>query len=121
LGQFLVFGLFAVGINIAVFTGLFARTGASEPELTTFLGAAVILGSVSIFFFQLIFPLWGVWAAVRTLCGRNHRYPILGRLAINWSSRWPTDAEASSDRELNPENLNSETVEQVPGHRIRPR
>jgi uncharacterized Tic20 family protein len=29
-------------------------------------------------------PLWGVWAAVQVLRGRNFRYPILGKLATQW-------------------------------------
>jgi hypothetical protein len=44
----------------AALSGLIARTGVTEPELTAFLINAAILGFGCIHFFQWIFPLWGI-------------------------------------------------------------
>jgi uncharacterized Tic20 family protein len=108
--RFLTFGLFVVGANLVVFSGRIARASVGGPRLLAFLGGIMVLGSVSIFLFQFTLPLWGVWAALRILRGRHHRYPVLGRLAINWSSRWSVSVEASPDGELSAEELISETV-----------
>ncbi len=80
----LVSALFAAGFLFAAFTGLIARTGVTEPELTAFLINSALLGSGVIHFFMFVFPLWGVWAAVQVLRGRNFRYPIIGCLATQW-------------------------------------
>jgi uncharacterized Tic20 family protein len=84
--QLVTFGLFMASFFFAAFSGLIARTGYTEPELTSFLIAAWVFGMACVFFFQLILPLWGVWAAVRILRGRNFRYPILGQLAVRWAT-----------------------------------
>ncbi len=79
----LTFCLVGIGFNIAAYSGLIARTGGDQPQLTSVLIVAGVLGFASIWFFRLVFPLWGVWAGVRVLRGRNFRYPILGRLAAS--------------------------------------
>ena len=33
--------------------------------------------------------MWGVWAGIQILRGRNFQYPLLGKLAIRWTSREP--------------------------------
>jgi uncharacterized Tic20 family protein len=95
----LVFALFAAGFLFAAFTGLIARTGVTEPELTAFLINSALLGFGVIHFFLFIFPLWGVWAAVQVLRGRNFRYPIMGRLATQWMARQVATTGASPARQ----------------------
>lgn len=91
--SFLAFGalflLFAVGFNYAAFSGLIARTGVGEPELTSNLITAAIIGFAAIFFFQFIFPLWGIWAGIQILRGKSYQYPILGKAVIQYTSRKP--------------------------------
>ncbi len=83
-GLLITFALFMAGFYVAVFGGLIARTGVSEPELTSALIVAAVLGAIAIVFFLIILPLTGVWAAIRILRGHNFQYPILGRLVVNW-------------------------------------
>jgi uncharacterized Tic20 family protein len=83
--------LFIAGFVFTAQSGLIARTGVNEPELTTALIIAGGLGFGSIWFFQMILPLWGVWAGVRVLAGKDFRYPILNRLALKWAAK-DTDA-----------------------------
>jgi uncharacterized Tic20 family protein len=62
-------------------------------------------------FFQWIFPLWGIWAAVKTLRGRNFRYPILGRLTAHWLARQPVVIQSMpANRAPNAENLTGEST-----------
>lgn len=73
------------GFQYAAVSGLIAQTGVTNPELTNQL---IIVGGVAfgfIYFFQFVFPLIGIYGAIRTLSGVNFRYPILGRLATRWS------------------------------------
>jgi uncharacterized Tic20 family protein len=95
----LVFALFAAGFLFAAFTGLIARTSVTEPELTAFLINSALLGFGVIHFFMFVFPLWGVWAAVQVLRGRNFRYPIIGRLATQWMARQIATTGASPARQ----------------------
>ena len=89
--SFLAFGamflIFMLGFYYAAFSGLIARTGATEPELTANLITAAIIGFGAIFFFQFIFPLWGIWAGIQILRGRSFHYPVLGKFVIKWTSR----------------------------------
>jgi uncharacterized Tic20 family protein len=113
----LVFALLMAGFFFAAFSGLIARTGVTEPELTAFLVNAAILGFACIHFFQWIFPLWGIWAAVKTLRGRNFRYPILGRLAAHWLARQPVVIQSvPANREPNTESLTGEAILAGLGH-----
>jgi uncharacterized Tic20 family protein len=84
-----LFLVFMIGFNYAAFSGLIARTGYTEPELTSSLIIAAIIGFAAIFFFQFIFPLWGIWAGIQVLRGRSFQYPILGKLVIKWTSHQP--------------------------------
>lgn len=84
-----VFIIFGVGFYYAAFSGLIARTGVNEPELTKNLIIAAIVGFASLFFFQFVFPLGGVWAGIQLFRGRNFQYPVLGKLAVNLMSRKP--------------------------------
>jgi uncharacterized Tic20 family protein len=108
--SFLAFGLmfiiFMAGFYYAMFSGLIARTGVTEPELTQNLIIAAIIGFVGIFFFQFIFPLWGIWAGVQILRGKNYQYPILGQVVIRYTSRQPftTKAESLSNNSSTSEN-----------------
>ena len=85
----LMFLIFMVGFYYAMFSGLIARTGVTEPELTQNLIIAAIIGFATIFFFQFIFPLWGIWAGIQILRGRSYQYPILGKLVVRYTSRQP--------------------------------
>ncbi len=96
LARVVTFGLLAIGFYLATFSGLIARTGFTEPELTSALLIAAVVGFTAVLFFQWIFPLWGVWAAIRILCGRNFRYPILNNIAIKWYARHPINFEGIS-------------------------
>ena len=91
--SFLAFGamflIFMAGFYYAMFSGLIARTGVTEPELTLNLITAAIIGFAAIFFFEFIFPLWGLWAGIQILRGRSFQYPILGKLVAKWISRQP--------------------------------
>jgi len=98
--SFLAFGLifliFMAGFYYAMFSGLIARTGVNEPELTQNLIIAAIIGFAMIFFFQFIFPLWGIWAGIQILRGKSYQYPILGRAVIRYTSRQPFVVKAES-------------------------
>lgn len=85
----LMFIIFMTGFYYAMFSGLIARTGVNEPELTQNLIIAAIIGFGAIFFFQFIFPLWGVWAGIQLLRGKSYQYPILGQVIIRYTSRQP--------------------------------
>jgi uncharacterized Tic20 family protein len=108
--SFLAFGLmfllFMVGFYYAMFSGLIARTGVTEPELTSNLIVAAAIGFAAIFFFQFIFPLWGVWAGVQILRGKNYQYPVLGKTVIRYTSRQPFVAKSSTQNSPNSENEN---------------
>jgi uncharacterized Tic20 family protein len=99
LAVLLVFSLLMAGVVFAAFTGLIARTGVTEPELTAFLINSALLGFGAIHFFTFVFPLGGVWAAMQVLRGRNFRYPILGRLATQWMARQAAATNASPARQ----------------------
>lgn len=96
----LMFLIFMVGFYFAAFSGMIAQTGITNPELTQNLIIAMIIGFASIFFFQFIFPLWGIVAGIQILRGNNFQYPVLGKLAIRWTSRQPfvVNSEASEHR-----------------------
>jgi len=98
--SFLAFGLmfliFMAGFYYTMFSGLIARTGANEPELTQNLIIAAIIGFAAIFFFQFVFPLWGVWAGIQILRGKSYQYPILGNAVIRLTSREPFVVKAES-------------------------
>ena len=98
--SFLAFGLmfliFMAGFYYAMFSGLIARTGVTEPELTRNLIIAAILGFAAVFFFQFVFPWWGVWAGMQILRGKSYQYPILGKAVIRFTSREPFIARAES-------------------------
>jgi uncharacterized Tic20 family protein len=98
----LVFVLFMAGFYFAAFSGLIARTGVTEPELTSNLIVAMIFGFASLFFFQFIFPLWGVFAGIEILRSGNYQYPVLGKLAIRLTSREPfiVNSESLAERRL---------------------
>lgn len=117
LALLVLFALLMAGFFFAASSGLIARTGVTEPELTAFLIDAAILGFGCIHFFQWIFPLWGIWAAVKTLRGRNFRYPILGSLAAHWLVRRPVVIESvPANRESNGESLTGESTLAGLGH-----
>jgi uncharacterized Tic20 family protein len=112
-----VFGVFMAGFLYAMFSGMIARTGAGEPELTNFLIGAGILGMACLFFVQFIFPFWGVWGAFQILRGRNFRYPILGKYALRWGANTQPAIETVSDKNRdNRSGANSERVLAVIGH-----
>lgn len=96
----LMFLIFMAGFYFAAFSGMIAQTGVTNPELTQNLIVAMIIGFASIFFFQFIFPLWGIVAGIQILRGNNFLYPVLGKLAIRWTSRQPfvVNSEASAYR-----------------------
>jgi uncharacterized Tic20 family protein len=77
--------LFA-GLYFFSATGVVARTGINEPELTSRLMLAATLGFSAVQFFQVIYPLLGFLAGIRLLRGHNFCYPILGRLAAKWAT-----------------------------------
>jgi uncharacterized Tic20 family protein len=83
-----------------IFMAGFYFAGITNPELTQNLIIAMIIGFASIFFFQFIFPLWGIVAGIQILRGNNFQYPVLGKLAIRWTSRQPfvVNSEASEHR-----------------------
>lgn len=83
------FLLFMAGFYFAMFSGMVARTGVTDPELTTNLTVAMVAGFAIVFFFQFAFPCWGVWAGLQILRGRAYRYPLIGKLAMRWTSRQP--------------------------------
>jgi uncharacterized Tic20 family protein len=99
-GMFLIF---MVGFYYAMFSGLIARTGYTEPELTSNLITAEIIGFAAIFFFRFIFPLWGFWAGIQILRGRSFQYPILGKLVIKWTSRQPFIVKAEPHVRISPQ------------------
>jgi uncharacterized Tic20 family protein len=84
------------GFYYAMFSGLIARTGVTEPELTQNLIIAAIIGFAAIFFFQFVFPLWGIWAGIQILRGRSYQYPILGQAIIRYISRQPFIAKTET-------------------------
>lgn len=102
----LMFLLFIAGFYYAMFSGLIARTGVTEPELTQNLIVAAILGFAAIFFFQFIFPLWGIWAGIQILRGRSYQYPILGKAIVRYISGQPfvVKTESSAHNSSAPEN-----------------
>ena len=104
----LTFLLFMAGFYYAMFSGLIARTGVGEPELTSSLITASIIGVAVIFFFRFVFPLWGFWAGFQILRGKNYQYPILGRIVIRYTSHRPFIVKARSDTQNlpTPENEN---------------
>jgi uncharacterized Tic20 family protein len=85
----LMFMIFIAGFYYAMLSGLIAKTGVAEPQLTRNLIIAAIIGFAAIFFFQFIFPLWGIWAGIQILRGNSYQYPLIGRLVIHWTSRKP--------------------------------
>jgi len=107
--SFLAFGLmfvvFMAGFYYAMFSGLIARTGVTEPELTQNLIIATIIGFAAIFFFRFIFPLWGIWAGIQILHGKSYQYPVLGKAVIRYTSRQPFVVKAE------PSAHNSSTLE----------
>lgn len=105
-----LFLVFMIGFNYAAFSGLIARTGYTEPELTSSLIIAAIVGFAAIFFFQFIFPLWGVWAGIQILRGRSFQYPILGKLVIKWTSRQPFIIKADPHVRTSSESDNSPVI-----------
>lgn len=110
--SFLAFGLmfliFMAGFYYAMFSGLIARTGVGEPELTSNLITAAIIGFAVMFFFQFIFPLWGIWAGIQILRGKSYQYPVLGKAVIRYTSRQPfiVKTEAFTQASQTPENEN---------------
>jgi len=80
------FLLFMIGFYYSAFSGMIAQTGVTNPELTNRLILAGIVGGGLIFFFQWLFPLVGLYAAVRVLLGANFKYPLIGRLAARWGA-----------------------------------
>jgi uncharacterized Tic20 family protein len=114
LSSLLAFGamflIFMIGFYYAMFSGLIARTGYTEPELTRNLIIAAIIGFAAIFFFQFIFPLWGVWAGIQILRGRSFQYPLLGKLVIQWTSRQPFIVKAEPRVRTSLESDNSPVI-----------
>lgn len=97
IGLLITFILFMAGFYTALFSGLIARTGVSEPELTSALILAAVVGGTTLVFFLILLPLTGVWAAIRILRGHNFRYPLLGRLVVNWyNQKYDTSMTALS-------------------------
>ncbi len=88
-GFVLLFLVFMAGFYYAMLSGLIARTGVTEPELTKKLIITAIIGCVAIFFFRFVLPLWGIWAGIQVLRGRSYQYPILGKAVIRYTSRQP--------------------------------
>lgn len=110
-----IFLLFGIAFNYAAFSGLIARTGVTEPELTSNLIIAAVIGFVILFFFQFVFPLWGIWAGIQILRGKNYQYPILGAAVIRYTSRQPFVAKAESSIQ-NPPNSENEHIIAGLGH-----
>ena len=96
----LIILIFMAGFYYASFSGMIAQTGVSNPELTQNLMIAMIVGFALIFFFEFIFPLLGIVAGIQILRGNNFQYPVLGKLAIHWTSRQPfvVNSESSEHR-----------------------
>ena len=96
----LIFLIFIAGFYYAAFSGMIAQTGVNNPELTQNLIIAMIVGFALIFFFEFIFPLFGIVAGIQVLHGNNFQYPVLGKLAIHLSSRQPfvVNSESSEHR-----------------------
>lgn len=91
-----MFLVFMAGFYYAVFSGLIARTGVTEPGLTRNLIIAASMGGAAIFFFKFILPLWGIWAGIQILRGKSYQYPILGKAVIRYTSRQPFVVKAES-------------------------
>jgi uncharacterized Tic20 family protein len=91
-----MFLLFMAGFYYAAFSGMIARTGVTDPELTSNLIVAWVVGFAIVFFFQFALPWWGLWAGIRVLRGHAFRYPLLGKLAIRWTSRRPFEVEPTA-------------------------
>ncbi len=53
----------------------------------------------SSFFFRTIYPLLGVWAAIRVVREHNFRYPVIGRLAERWATRHPVEEGVVAEEE----------------------
>ncbi|MFT3894155.1 MAG: DUF4870 domain-containing protein [Anaerolineales bacterium] len=106
LGFGVMFLLFMAGFYFAAFSGLIARTGVTEPELTRNLIIAAIIGFTAIFFFRFVFPLAGIWAGIQILRGKSYLYPALGNAVVRYTSRQPfvVQAESSGDKVSNEEN-----------------
>lgn len=105
-----MFFIFMVGFYYAAFSGLIARTGVTEPELTSNLITAMIVGSIAIFFFRFILPLWGLWAGIQVLRGKSYHYPILGAAVIRYTSRQPFVVKTESHIRNAPESENERII-----------
>jgi uncharacterized Tic20 family protein len=75
------FLVFMIGFQYAAFSGMIADTGVTNPELTNNLIIAAVVGGGLIFFLQFLFPLVGVYAAMRVLIQGKFKYPVIGHLA----------------------------------------
>jgi uncharacterized Tic20 family protein len=106
----LMFLLFMAGFYYAMFSGLIARTGASEPELTSNLIIVAIVGFAAILFFQFIFPLWGIWAGIQILRGKSYQYPVLGKAVIQHTSRQPFVVKTDSSAQNPPTSENDHII-----------
>ena len=105
-----VFLLFMIGFYYAAFSGLIARTGVNEPELTSNLFIAAILGFAAMFFFRLILPLLGFWAGIQVLRGKSYQYPILGPAVIRYTSRQPFVVKTDPYIHKSPESENEHII-----------
>ncbi|MBL8062309.1 MAG: DUF4870 domain-containing protein [Anaerolineales bacterium] len=105
-----IFLLFGIAFNYAAFSGLIARTGVTEPELTSNLMIAAVVGFAILFFFQFVFPLWGIWAGIQILRGKNYRYPVLGKAIIRYTSRQPFIAKTESSLQNPPTSENEHII-----------
>lgn len=94
------FFLFMMGFVWTIYGRASVSPGINEPGPTNLTaGALLMMGLGCFWFFQWILPLWGVWAAVRTLRGHSFRYPLVGRLASKWASHQPAVIESWSTHE----------------------
>lgn len=105
-----IFLLFGIGFNYAAFSGLIARTGVGEPQLTSNLITAAAIGFATMLFFRLILPLWGIWAGLQILRGKSYQYPILGKAVIRYTSRKPFIVKAESFAQNPPPSENEHII-----------
>ena len=105
-----IFLLFGIGFNYAAFSGLIARTGVGEPELTSNLITVAAIGFATMLFFRLILPLWGIWAGIQILRGKSYQYPILGKAVVRYTSRQPFIVKTESSAKNPPTSENEHII-----------